>query len=284
MTWTLIIGDRTYSSWSLRGWLLFAAFDLPVKVVRHPMYSDALRAELAATGSGSHLVPQMTRAGATVWDTFAMAETLAEEHEGLWPADAADRARARSMVAEMHSGFTALRGACPMNLRHVYEGFEPSDAVRRDLDRIEHLWSRADPWLFGDYSIVDAFYAPVAMRIAGYGLDVSDAAMAYAARHLGHLPVRQWRAMGVAENFVQPGYDLDLPTREWPGSRLPARPVESGKPTNDLCPYSGTAVRPDSLAEIDGKIIGFCNPFCRDKSVADPGAWPKLQPLLGQSG
>ena len=281
MTWTLIIGDRTYSSWSLRGWLLFAAFDTKVRVRQHPMYSDDLAAALRETGSGSGLVPQMHRDGSVVWDTLAMAETLAEEVPGMWPADAADRARARAMVAEMHSGFTALRSACPMNLRHVYEGFTPDAAVRRDLDRIEALWGRADGWLFGDYSIADVFFAPVATRIVTYGLPVSDAARAYVDRHLAHLPFRQWRAMGLAEGYVQPGYDLDLPTRDWPGTRIPARAVASGDPVNERCPYSGDPVAPDSLAEIDGRIVGFCNRFCRDKSVADPAAWPALQPLLG---
>lgn len=281
MTWTLIIGDRTYSSWSLRGWLLFAAFDIPVQVRQHPMYSDALAADLRGLPSGSTLVPQMVVDGAAVWDTMAMAETLAEDHPRMWPADKAARARARSMVAEMHSGFTALRGECTMNLRHVYRGFQVSDAVRRDLDRIEQLWSGADGWLFGKYSIADVFFAPVATRIVTYGLPVSDTARAYVQRHLDHRPVRQWRAMGLAEDFVQPGYDLDLPVSDWPGQRIAAQAVPSGTPINDACPCSGDPVRQDSLADIGGRVIGFCNPFCRDKSVADPGAWPELQPLLG---
>ncbi|QIK41822.1 glutathione S-transferase [Pontivivens nitratireducens] len=281
MTWTLIIGDRTYSSWSLRGWLLFEAFDFPVKVRQYPMYSDALAAALRAVPSGSNLVPQMVAEdGRAVWDTLAMAETLAEDHPQMWPADAGQRARARSMVAEVHSGFTALRGACGMNLRHVYDGFAPSDAVRRDLARVESLWAGADGWLFDAYSIADVFFAPIATRIVTYGLPVSQRARDYVQRHLDHGPLRRWRAMGLAENFVQPGYDLDLSRGPWPGERIPAEAVASGTPVNQTCPYSGAPVRPDALARIDGRIIGFCNPFCRDKSVADPGAWPGLQPLL----
>ncbi|WP_316015481.1 glutathione S-transferase [Roseobacter sp. HKCCA0434] len=280
MTWTLLIGDRTYSSWSLRGWLLFAAFDRAVEVVQHRMYSDELAEALRGMGSGSRLVPQMKQGDTVVWDTLAMAETLAEDSPAMWPAGAGDRARARAIVAEMHSGFTALRADCTMNLAHVYEGFQPSDAVRADLARIEELWGAPERWLFGDYSIADVFYAPVATRIVTYDLPVSDAARAYAERHLAHLPFRQWRAMGQAENYVQPGYDLDLPTRPWPGERLPARAVEGGTPVNETCPYSGKPVQADSLGEFDGRIIGFCNPFCRDKSVADPGAWPKLAPYL----
>lgn len=280
MTWTLIIGDRTYSSWSLRGWLLFAAFDIPVQVQQHPMYSPELMAALQGLSSGSKLVPQMVSDGHAVWDTLAMAETLAEAHPHMWPADPVDRARARSMVAELHSGFTALRGTCGMNLRHVYDGFEVTEAVQRDLDRLQVLWADADGWLFGDYSIADVFFAPVATRIVTYGLPVSDAMHAYVQKHLDHLPMRQWRARGLAESFVQPGYDLDLPTRDWPGQRIAARAVATGTPINQACPYSGKPVRADSLAEIDGRIIGFCKTFCRDKSVADAGAWPLLQPLL----
>jgi len=281
MTWTLIIGDRTYSSWSLRGWLLFAAFDIPVTVKQFAMKSDALMAELSGLSSGSKLVPQMVAGDQSVWDTLAMAETLAETHPRMWPADAVDRARARSMVAEMHSGFTALRGACSMNLRHVYEGFEVSAAVQRDLDRIETLWADADGWLFGEYSIADVFFAPVATRIVTHQLPVSDKARAYAQRHLDHGPLRRWRAMGLAEGFVQPGTDLDLSTLDWPGQRIAAHAVASGTPINEACPYSGKPVQLDSLAQIDGRIIGFCNTFCRDKAVADAGAWPQLQPLLG---
>ncbi|WP_338420760.1 glutathione S-transferase [Pontivivens ytuae] len=278
--WELLIGDRIYSSWSLRGWLLFEAFGTPVKVTQAPMFSEALAAHLADFGSGSGLVPQMRRDGVVIWDTLAMAETLAEEVPGMWPAAAADRARARAMVAEMHSGFTALRSACPMNMRHVYEGFEPDDAVRRDLDRVEALWSGAPGWLFGDYSIADVFYAPVAMRIAGYGLEVGAEAQAYVERHLAHKAVRRWRAMGIAEHSVQPGYDLDLPTHDWPGTRRPARVATNGPAVNETCPFSGRPVAPDGLAEVDGRVIGFCNSFCRDKVIADAEAWSAVRPLL----
>ncbi len=278
--WELLIGDRIYSSWSLRGWLLFEAFGTPVKVVQAPMYSEALATHLAEFGSGSGLVPQIRRDGVVVWDTLAMAETLAEEVPGMWPMAAADRARARAMVAEMHSGFTALRGACPMNMRHVYEGFVPDDAVRRDLDRIEALWSGARGWLFGDYTVADAFFAPVAMRIAGYGLEVGPEAQAYVARHLEHPAVRRWRAMGLAENVVQPGYDLDLPTVDWPGTRRAARVAGDGSAVNGTCPFSGRPVAADGLAEIGGRVVGFCNSFCRDKVIADADAWPEVRPLL----
>lgn len=219
LTYTLAIGDRTYSSWSLRGWLMFAAFDIPVTLRQARMYTPEFTALMAEFGGGA-TVPALRFDDVLVWDSLAMAETLAERHpaRGLWPSDPARRGLARAMVAEMHAGFSALRGACVMNLRHCYEGFQPSDAVRANLVRIESLWDMAggDGWLFGDYSLADVFFAPVATRIATYGLPVGPRAAAYVQRALALPAFRHWRALGLAENFVQPGYDLDLPTRAWP--------------------------------------------------------------------
>lgn len=289
MTYTLAIADRTYSSWSLRGWLLFEKFGLDVTVRTARMYQPDFPAMLADFGAAK-LVPAMLVDDVPIWDTLAMAETLAERHpdKGFWPKDPSARALARSLTAEMHSGFNALREACTMNLRHSYKGFEPSEAVLADIKRIELLWRLAQnsghngPWLFGDYSIADVFYAPVATRIATYGLPVNNSTQAYVDSHLADPSFRRWRAMGLAQSYVQPGYDLDLPTKSWPGpTPVAAHTVEGGQPINENCPYSGKPVSADSLAEIDGRIIGFCNQFCRDKSVADAAAWPKLAHLLG---
>lgn len=122
-------------------------------------------------------------------------------------------------MAEMHSGFMALRGACPMNLRTAWAGFRPDAAVLADLTRIEAIWAGAlagsgGPFLFGDYTLADAFYAPVAARIAGYGLPVSDAARAYVQAHLTHGPFRRWRAMGFAHGPEQGTYEMGLPRAE----------------------------------------------------------------------
>lgn len=285
MGYQLAIGDRTYSSWSLRGWLLFAKFGVETEVRTARMYSaefEALKAEFAPT----RLVPAMKIDGQVVWDTLAMAETLAERHPeaGYWPEDPELRMMSRSLVAEMHSGFGALREACTMNLRHVFEGFEPSEAVLEDVARIEALWSMAlerstGPWLCGEYSVADVFYAPVATRFVTYGLPVSDATKAYIERHVTDPVFRQWRARGLAENYVQPGYDLNLPTKAWPvQSEMTARAVEAGAAVNAACPFSGKPV--EALAEISGKVIGFCNSFCRDKAVADPEAWPEVVALI----
>ena len=293
MTYQLAIGDRMYSSWSLRGWLLFAAFDIPADIEVLHMYSKEFGEALKKYGN-ARTVPalRVTDGDFALWDTLAIAEMLAERHpdKALWPQDDAARALARTLTAEMHSGFTVLRDECTMNLRHSYSNFPVSDGVKADLARLEQLWENAretfgvdGPWLFGQYSIADAFYAPVATRIATYKLKVSATARAYAEAHLNHTIFRQWRARAFAGDYRQEVYELDYDKAPWPGPKpLAAKAVATGEPINTACPYSGDLVREDSLADIDGTIVGFCKPFCRDKSVVDPEAWPKLMALLGR--
>ena len=285
MSHDLLIGDRAYSSWSLRGWLLFEAFDLPVRPVLVHMYDPAFR-ETLADWPPARTVP-VARRGDVVWsDSLAIAEGLAESdpRAGHWPRDAPSRALARSMVAEMHSGFCALRAACPMNLRVAWRGFDVGNAVRADLDRIAMLWARArdmagdGPWLFGAYSAADAFFAPVAMRIAGYALPVPDTARAYVDAHLAHTPLRRWRAMGEAADRTLREYDIGLPTARFPiPEPIPAEAVAVGPSINAACPYSGDPVT--DFARIGGRVWGFCNPFCRDKTIADPSAWPAFMTI-----
>ena len=288
MTYDLFLGDRTFSSWSLRGWLMFVQFDLPVRTRMVGLYDGTMAEDLSELAP-ARLVPVMRDAdGIVLGDTLAMAETLAERHPeaGLWPAEPAARALARWLVAEMHSGFTALRTACPMQLLHQYQGFVPSEAVKADLDRIETLWSLArsrhgagGPWLFGTYSLADVFYAPVAARIAGYGLPVGAGAQAYVDTTLADPAFRRWRAMGLTKRYDPMPYAMDLPTALWPGPALrPARAVAAGPSVNTACPYSGKPVT--DFMELDGRIWGFCNPFCRDKTVNDPEAWPAFMALL----
>ena len=288
MTYDLFLGDRTFSSWSLRGWLMFVQFDLPVRTRMVGLYDGTMAEDLSELAP-ARLVPVMRDAdGIVLGDTLAMAETLAERHPeaGLWPAEPAARALARWLVAEMHSGFTALRTACPMQLLHQYQGFVPTEAVKADLDRIETLWSLArsrhgagGPWLFGTYSLADVFYAPVAARIAGYGLPVGAGAQAYVDTTLADPTFRRWRAMGLTKRYDPMPYAMDLPTALWPGPALrPARAVAAGPSVNTACPYSGKPVT--DFMELDGRIWGFCNPFCRDKTVNDPEAWPAFTALL----
>jgi glutathione S-transferase len=173
----------------------------------------------------ARLVPVLrTPEGDVVGETSAMAETLAERHPaaGLWPRNEAHRMRARWMCAEMAAGFSALRSACPMQLQHVNSGFVASEAVRADLDRITSMWAAAfemsgtGGWLFGAYSLADAFYAPVAARIVGYDLEVPDQAAAYCRRVISDPAFRAWRAEGLKQRYDPFPYPMGLPTRPWP--------------------------------------------------------------------
>lgn len=224
-TYDLYIGDPSFSSWSLRGWLMFEKFGIAYKSHMVGIYDGTMKAALADLAP-ARLMPLMrTPDGVLVGDTLAMAETLAERHsdKGLWPADPAARGLARWIVAEMHSGLGALRSACPMQLLHVYEGLRLTDGLLADLARVEELWGIArsrhgagGPWLFGAYSIADAFYAPVAARIAGYDLKVGQVAADYVAQTLADPEFRRWRAMGLERSYDPVPYAMDLPHRPWP--------------------------------------------------------------------
>ncbi|MGR3637733.1 MAG: glutathione S-transferase [Shimia sp.] len=288
MTYQLLLGDYAYSSWSLRGWLLFEKFGLS-RAQTMVDFSDKSVGEQLAQFAPARTVPTMiTPEGAVVSDSLAIGEELASRHPeaGLWPSDPKARATARSLAAEMHSGFMALRSDCPMNLRLSYQDAAPSDAVRDDLARLETIWSHArdtcsptGPWLCGDYSVADAMFAPVAARIAGYNLPVGPDAQSYVAAHLADPAFRRWRAMGMVHGATLPWYAKDFATRPWPGpDAMAATAVETGTPENASCPYSG---KPSThFLQIGGRTFGMCNAFCRDKTVADPAAWPAFMALL----
>lgn len=286
MTYELAIGDRTYSSWSLRGWLLFSKFDIPVSVRTARMYSQGFK-DLLSEFAPARLVPAAKIDGYVVYDTLAMAETLADNHVNMWPSDPAARAMARSISAEMHSGFSHLRTDCTMNLRHCYPDFQASDAVLADCARIEQLWNLArsefgadGPWLFGEYSIADVMYAPVATRFATYNLPRNAVSDAYIAAHLADQNFRQWRACGLAENYVQPGYDLELTPAAWPGPAPLATGPADGSALNETCPFSGNPV--SHFLSVEGKTYGTCNSFCRDKAMVDPEAWPQFMDMMAR--
>ncbi|MFT6076072.1 MAG: glutathione S-transferase [Yoonia sp.] len=225
MTYQIYIGDRTFSSWSLRGWLMLERFGLSYNVNTVGLYSGTMQADLAHLHPARTVPVMQTAAGHVVTDSLAMAETLIEENPlvNLYPRDPAARALARSITAEMHSGFGSLRSACPMMLAYGYEGFEVSDPVRHDLTRIQELWTLArarhgagGPWLFGEYSMADVFYAPVAMRITTYDLPVSDAAHAYVSAHLNDPALIKWRAEGLKDSYDSWPYPSSLERNPWP--------------------------------------------------------------------
>lgn len=225
MTYDLYIGDHTFSSWSLRGWLMMEKFGLSYRTHLVGLYNGTMATDLAPLAP-ARLVPVLkTPDGDIIGETLAMAETLAERHPeaGFWPAPAHLRARARWICAEMASGFAALREACPMQLQHINKGFEASEAVMADLDRLEEIWSAArslsgaeDGWLMGAYSLADVFYAPVAARIIGYDLPVSQASRAYCMKVLDDPAFKAWRADGLKTRYDPFPYPMGVPLADWP--------------------------------------------------------------------
>lgn len=290
MGYHLILGDYAYSSWSLRAWLLFERFELDRRTSKVDFSSKDVAGQLADYPPARTVPTLITPEGAVVSDSLAIAEELATRHPqaGIWPIDPLARATARTLAAEMHSGFSALRAECPMALRVAYADFLPSQAVLADLARIEEIWAYArsttgsdTPWLCGPYSAADAFFAPVAARIATYDLPVGDAARAYVSAHLSDLALRRFRAMGLVAGADLQWYSKDNATRPWPGPEpLPARAAH-GPSGNANCPYSGRPV--SHFLALGGRTFGFCNAFCRDKTMADPEAWPAFMGLVHDS-
>lgn len=210
----LVIANRNYSSWSMRAGVLMHALQIPFSVLKLRLDfapDSPFHRALAAISPAGKVPVLMLDDGFAVWDTLAIAETLAElfPQAGVWPADARQRARARSVCAEMHSGFTALRSHCGMNIEADLAAvggriWAEQAAVRADVARIESIWSSAlagsgGPFLFGAFGAADAFYAPVVMRLRSYALPMSDTARAYAGRVVAQPAVAAWIADALAE-------------------------------------------------------------------------------------
>jgi glutathione S-transferase len=210
----LVIGNKNYSSWSMRPWVLMRALGLPFEEIRLRFDfgpDSPFRREVARHSPAGKVPVLHLDDGFAVWDTLAIAETLAEcfPQAGVWPSAPNTRARARSVSAEMHSGFGALRSHCPMNIEAALPEvgariWAEQPALRADVARVEAIWAEAladsgGPFLFGDFSAADAFYAPVVMRLRGYGLPMSDTARDYGERVTAHPAVAAWIADARAE-------------------------------------------------------------------------------------
>jgi glutathione S-transferase len=213
---TLAIGNKNYSSWSLRPWLALKGADIPFEEVVVPMYVEGSK-ETILTHSPSGKVPALKHGDITIWDSLAIVDYLAEEfpEHGLWPHDRAARAMARSICAEMHSGFVPLRKHMTMNVRRRVENFELNEDVATDVARIEQIWAEArsrfgatGPYLFGRFSAADAFYAPVVTRFVTYGIKVSPESREYMDTILNHPAMREWIAAAEQEPWTLPQFDV----------------------------------------------------------------------------
>lgn len=204
----LYIGNKNYSSWSFRPWVALKQKDIPFTEHLVPFDFENGNPKFADF-SPNMKVPVLKDGGLTVWDSLAILEYAADVYpdRGLWPEDRAARATARAVSAEMHSGFTALRGACPMNMRRPIEKLAVSEAVKADTARIVRIWSdcleaSGGPFLFGDFTIADAMFAPVVSRFATYRLAEDRIVSSYSETMTSMPAWRAWEADALKETWI----------------------------------------------------------------------------------
>jgi glutathione S-transferase len=216
MALTLVIGNKNYSSWSLRPWLAMKMAGIAFDEIRIPLDHPETRATIlqySPTGRVPCLIDERADGELTVWDSLAICEYINEAYASgaLWPADAGARARARSVVAEMHSGFSALRSHLPMDIRSSLPGRGAGSLalveVADDIARIETIWSEAlarsgGPFLFGEFSIADAYYAPVVTRFHTYAVPLPAELSAYVKGVRATAPMQEWIAAAEEEAEV----------------------------------------------------------------------------------
>jgi glutathione S-transferase len=218
MTHTLYIGPKNYSSWSLRPWLVLKwagiAFNEHPIALDRPGYGEGRIADVVAV-SPNGLVPALHVDGHVIWDTLAIAEWAHEQIGNLWPADAWARAHARSATAEMHSGFAPVRRDLPMNILRRCPEQDWLPETRRSIDRICALWTDcrgtygADgPWLFGERSIADAFYAPIATRFRTYSVTLDAISAAYVDTLMSDTAFREWEAACIPDSWDASGFSV----------------------------------------------------------------------------
>jgi glutathione S-transferase len=202
---TLVIGNKNYSSWSLRPWVLLRHLQLPFNEVQIALSRPDTRWRVLQHSAAGR-VPVLKHGGLTVWESIAIGEYLCELAGNGWPAERGARSQARAVSAEMHAGFGALRAQWPMNARATGRRTAMSAGLRADIERIDVLWRDCrerfgahGPWLFGDYSLADAMYAPVALRFRSYGATLSAPAQAYLDTVLQDPPLQQWIAAAALE-------------------------------------------------------------------------------------
>ncbi len=211
---TLVIGNKNFSSWSMRPWVAMTAFNIPFREILVPL-DQPDTTSMIAHYSPAGRVPVLLAGETVIWDSLSICEYLAEQfrEKNMWPLDVVKRAQARSVCAEMHSGFADLRQAMPMNIRADFHGKGRTPGAQGDIGRICEIWedcmvdSGPNDYLFGEFSIADAFYAPVVMRFRTYGVSLAPALQAYADRVATHPAVAAWIVGARAETQTVPRYD-----------------------------------------------------------------------------
>lgn len=215
MAYVLITANRNYSSWSLRPWLLMKALGLPFEDQLAPFTKPSNYEEFRSF-SPTGQVPVLRHEGRTIYDSLGITLYLADRHADIWPKAADARAWAQCAVAEMHSGFGALRNDCTMNVGVRVKPKPMSEALRANVARLRELWDEGlthfgGPWLAGrTFSAADAFFAPVAFRVRTYGLDVGVRGQAWVDHMLAHPAMRQWEEEALSESWREAGHEAEL--------------------------------------------------------------------------
>lgn len=210
----LVIGNKNYSSWSMRPWVAMTAFNIPfeeVKILLQQSGTSSAITEYSLAGR----VPILIAGETTVWDSLSICEYLAEQfpEKNMWPQNVAQRAMARSICAEMHSGFSDLRSAMWMNIRATFPGKGRTTGAQADIGRISEIWENclsvvgAHQFLFGEFSIADAYFAPVVMRFNTYAVSLAPALQAYVDRVIAHPAVAKWMDGALRETVRIPYLD-----------------------------------------------------------------------------
>ncbi|MGI4849606.1 MAG: glutathione S-transferase family protein [Janthinobacterium lividum] len=211
----LVIANKNYSSWSMRPWVAMTAFDIPFSEIRILLGQQETANDIAKY-SPSGRVPVLVTSEFAISDSLAICEYLAEQfpEKNLWPQDVAARAMARSICAEMHSGFAGLRSAMTMNIRARFPGKGRTAEAQGDIGRICEIWETClahfghHHFLFGDFSIADAFFAPVVTRFRTYDVFLAPALQCYADRVMAHPAVEKWVTQAMAETEIVEKYEL----------------------------------------------------------------------------
>jgi glutathione S-transferase len=210
MALTLVIGNKNYSSWSLRPWLLLTVFEIEFDEILIPLFSDNFKQKLLSYSPAGQ-VPVIKDDDLSIWDSLAIFEYINETYpeKGCWPVDKQDRAIARSVSAQMHSGFFALRNTLPMNCRKSMKFTKISSELQADIDSICAIWQRCldtspekGPFLFGQFCIADAMFAPVVLRFNSYGIEVGDIQQRYMDAMLALPAMQKWITQGKAESQI----------------------------------------------------------------------------------
>lgn len=215
MAYELVIGNKNYSSWSMRAWMMLRFVGASFTERRINLYTSTARSAVTRFGGETGLVPVLIDDGFPIWDTLAIAEHLYEIYPRIWPAERNDRARARSFSGEVHSSLNALRGAMPINARGRNRVANHTQDVIQDIDRVKSIWDRSgtfpdSSWLFADFCAADIMFAPVALRFRTYNVAIAERPRSYLEALLGHPLVEEWCALGATEAETIDQFELPI--------------------------------------------------------------------------